>query len=141
MENENTESLGGVEENTGAQKRFWWLKLKEGYFDTPALRKLRRVAGGEILTIIYLKMQLASLKSGGILTFDGYENTFADELAFVLNEDRDNVELTLTVLQKYKLLEVISETEYLLPEAVENTGSEGASAVRMRRLRQKSVTL
>ena len=125
------------EENSEKKKRFWWLKLREGYFDTPALRKLLKVAGGETLTIIYLKMQLTSLKNDGVLIFEGYEDTFTDELAFVLNEDRDNVEVTLTVLQKYKLLEVINEKEYLLPEAIENSGSESDSAHRVRKLRQK----
>lgn len=127
------------EDKDQKKKRFWWLKLKEGYFDAPALRKLRRVAGGEILTIIYLKMQLASLRNDGILIYEGYEDSFVDELAFLLNEDRDNVELAIAVLQKYKLMEAISENEFLLPEAVENTGSETDAAGRMRKYRGKKA--
>nr|DAR25722.1 MAG TPA: vacuolar protein sorting-associated protein [Caudoviricetes sp.] len=29
------------------KKRFWWLKLKEGYFDSEGMRRLRKQAGGE----------------------------------------------------------------------------------------------
>ena len=45
------------------KKRFWWLKLKEGYFNSEGMRRLRKQAGGEVFTIIYLKMQLASLET------------------------------------------------------------------------------
>lgn len=120
------------------KKRFWWLKLREGYFSTPPLKKLRRVAGGEVMTIIYLKMQLESLRNNGLLVFEGLEDTFAEELALTLDENTDDVELTLAALQKYKLLEVISGTEYMLPEAVENIGSESDSAVRMRSFRARA---
>ena len=114
--------------------------MKEGYFRTPALRKLRKVAGGEVLTIIYLKMQLASLQHEGVLIHEGAEDTFAEELALVLDEDPDNVELTLAFLQKHKLIEQLNDTDYFLHEAVENIGSECDSAKRVRDLRARRAS-
>ena len=63
-----------------ANKRFYWLKLQEDFFQQKAMKKLRRMEHGETLTIIYLKMQLASLRNGGVIAFEGLGDSFADEL-------------------------------------------------------------
>ena len=41
-----------------SNKKYYWLKLKEAYFDNPKIKMLRKIAGGDTFTIIYLKMQL-----------------------------------------------------------------------------------
>lgn len=45
-------------------KRYYWLKLPDGFFRQKAIKKLRKIAGGDTYTIIYLKerknMQSAS---------------------------------------------------------------------------------
>lgn len=121
----------------GDKKKFWWLKLKEGYFDSDGMRRLRKAAGGEVFTIIYLKMQLASLRTDGVLSYNGYDETFAKEIAFAINEDVDNVANAIAILRRYKLVEDITDTSFFMPEAVANTGSECDSAARMRRLRER----
>ncbi len=119
------------------EKRFWWLKLKEGYFDSAEMRRLRKAAGGEVFTIIYLKLQLASLKTGGVISFDGYDESFADEIAFTIGEESENVANAIAILRRYKLIEDISESSFFLPDAVANTGSETGAAARMRNLRKR----
>lgn len=119
------------------KKRFWWLKLKEGYFDSEGMRRLRKQAGGEVFTIIYLKMQLASLRTDGVISYNGYDETFAKEIAFAISEDADNVANTIEALRRYKLIENITDESFFLPEAVANTGSESDSAARVRRLRER----
>ena len=79
-------------------KRYYWLKLHDDFFSNPKIKKLRRIAGGDTFTIIYLKMQLLSVKSGGILTYNGIEESFEDELSLVLDEDIDNIKVTLSFL-------------------------------------------
>ena len=39
-----------------AERRFYWLKLPEGFFRQKEIKKLRQIAGGDTYTIIYLKM-------------------------------------------------------------------------------------
>lgn len=119
------------------KKRFWWLKLKEGYFNSEGMRRLRKQAGGEVFTIIYLKMQLASLRTDGVLSYNGYDETFAKEIAFAISEDVDNVANAIAILRRYKLVEDITDTSFFMPEAVANTGSESDSAERVRRLRER----
>jgi len=118
-------------------KKFFWLKLMNDFFQQPKMKKLRRIAGGDTYTIIYLKMQLLSLKTDGKLYFDGVEETFAEELALTIDEDEDNVLFTLMYLQKQGLIEQVDDREYALPEAMSRIGSESASAERMRRLRER----
>lgn len=119
------------------QKRYYWLKLQHDFFSSKRIKKLRKLAGGDTFTIIYLKMQLLAVKTDGILTFSGVENTFAEELALDLDEEIENVQMTLAFLMQYGLIETSDNESFLLPYVVENTGSEGASAKRMRDLRER----
>ena len=113
-------------------KRYYWLKLKEDFFSSKHIKKLRNMAGGDTYTIIYLKMQLLAMKTDGILTWTGLEENFADELALDLNEKPDDVSVTLMYLLSTGLAETQDNISFFFPWAVENTGSEGASAQRWR---------
>ena len=119
------------------EKKYFWLKLREDFFRDKRIKKLRRIAGGDTYTIIYLKMQLLSLKESGLLLYEGIEDTFAEELATELDEDVENVTVTLNYLFRYGLLEEIDGERFLLPEAAKNIGKEGSSAERVRRHRAK----
>ena len=44
-----------------SEKKYFWLKLKNDWFSSKEIKRLRNVAGGDTFTIIYLKMQLKSL--------------------------------------------------------------------------------
>jgi predicted phage replisome organizer len=122
-----------------ADKKYYWLKLKTGFFGSKEMKKLRKIAGGDTYTIIYLKLQLLSLQDEGYLYFDGVEDTFAEELALVLDEDSENVQTTLFFLEKRGLLSVISDSEILLTEVPCLIGSESSSAERVRRFREKQT--
>ncbi|XTR36669.1 phage replisome organizer N-terminal domain-containing protein [Paraclostridium tenue] len=120
-----------------ANKKYYWLKLKEDFFRQKEIKKLRRIAGGDTYTIIYLKMLLLALKNDNKLYFEGVEEDFADELALELDEDGENVKMTLAFLQNQRLIEMINEDEYVLPQCKSMTGVESASAERVRRHRLK----
>ena len=121
------------------QKRYYWLKLQNDFFSRKEIKRLRRIAGGDTLTIIYLKMLCRSLKDNGKLYYDGLDNDFVSELAMDIDEDTENVQITVNYLIKTGLLEQIDEVEYTLKDAESNTGSETAAAGRMRRCRAKKV--
>ena len=42
-------------------KRYFWLKLDRHFFNNARIKKLRRLAGGDTYTIIYLKLLLLSI--------------------------------------------------------------------------------
>ena len=116
-------------------KKYYWLKLKDDWFNSKVIKKLRRIAGGDTYTIIYLKTLLLSLKNEGKLYYEGVEESFAEELALELDEDSENVNVTLSFLQSYGLLEIVDTDEYMLTEVPASIGSESESAARMRKCR------
>ena len=116
-------------------KKYYWLKLKDDWFNSKIIKKLRKIAGGDTYTIIYLKMQLLSLKNEGKLFYEGVEDSFEEELALDLDEDIDNVTVTVSYLKKCGLLEVTNADEYILTEVPNVIGSESESAERMRKMR------
>ena len=120
-------------------KRYYWLKLQDGFFTSKRIKKLRKLAGGDTYTIIYLKMQLLAMKTDGILRWTGLEDSFADELALDLDEDPDNVAVTMRYLLSCGLAETDDNTAFFLPYAVENTGSECSSAKRVREYRDRQA--
>lgn len=117
------------------EKRLYWLKLKEGFFTDKVMKKLRRMAGGDTYTIIYLKLLLLGLRNGGKLYFDHVEDSFAEELALEIDEDSENVRFCILYLQKNGLVEEVAENELFLTETPELTYSESQSAARMRKMR------
>lgn len=121
-------------------KRYYWLKLPDDFFRQKPIKKLRKIAGGDTYTVIYLKMLLISLKNDGKLYFDGVEDNFCEELALELDEEEENVKVTVQFLMAQDLLKLINESEYELTECSRMVGSESASAERMRRLRDKKTS-
>ncbi len=122
-----------------AEKRFFWLKLQEDFFKSKRIKKLRRIAGGDTYTIIYLKMQLLAIKNGGCLEYTGLESSFSRELALDIDEDPENVAITVNFLLSCGLMETSDNAEYFLPYAVLNTGSESSSAQRVRDYRERKM--
>lgn len=115
-----------------AEKRYYWLKFKEDFFDFKGVKKLRKLAGGDTYVIIYLKMLLRSLKTDGVLEYCGIEDDFAKELALDLDEEVDNVRVVLTIITGCGMCEFYDENHIFLPYVGENTGSETASTQRWR---------
>lgn len=124
-----------------ATKRYYWLKLKDNFFKNKKIKKLRRIAGGDTYTIIYLKMQLLSINDNGKLYFENVEDSFAEELALELDENIDNVKMTLIFLIKNGLLVEVNPEEFILPETVECIGSETSKAELMRKKRSKEKAI
>ena len=122
-----------------ATKRFYWLKLTENFFSQKEIKKLRRIAGGDTHTIIYLKMLLKSLQDDGKLYYVGIEDDFETELAYDIDEDVENVRLTVAFLKHHGILVEGVRGEFELLTTQEMVGSETDSAKRMRRSRQAKL--
>ena len=120
-----------------AAKRYYWLKLKEDFFSDPRIKKLRRIAGGDTYTVILLKLMLLTVKSDGVLVYEGIEQTLSQELALKMDEDDKNVEATLIYMRSMHLIQEIDPETYDIPQVREMTGSETDSAARVRKHRQK----
>ena len=119
-------------------KRYFWLKLKEDFFSSKRIKKLRNMAGGDTYLIIYLKLQLKAMKTDGMIRFDHLEDNIADELALDLDENPDDIRATLIYLTSCGLAESSDASDFYFPYAVENVGSESSAAERMRKMRERN---
>lgn len=122
----------------GQNKRYFWFKLFDDFFQSKRIKKLRNLAGGDTYTIIYLKMQLKALKTDGYLYFDGVMNDFAEELALDIDENPEDVKVTIQYLLSVGLIESSeSGEEWYLTYMQNCIGSETAGAKRSRAFRQR----
>ena len=117
-------------------KRYYWLKLPKDFFEDKAIKRLRQIAGGDTYTIIYLKMLLKSMEDDGKLFYEGIEDTICDEIALDINESADDVQVTISYLEKKGLL-IVTDSEVELTRLTEMVGSETDKAEPMRKLRNK----
>ena len=127
--------------NVSSGKRYFWLKLKEDFFQSKRIKKLRNMAGGDTYLIIYLKLQLKAMKTDGVITFDHLENDIATELALDLDEAPDDVAATMLYLLHCGLAESSDNEAFFFPYAIENVGSENSSAQRVREYRERQKAL
>lgn len=118
-------------------KKYFWLKLDRHFFGNARIKKLRRLAGGDTYTIIYLKLLLLSIEFNGLLIYEGIEETFEKEMALKLEEDEENVVVTINYLKMQGLLIEQGEDGFL-PEAASSIGSETKSNV-YKRARKAAV--
>lgn len=120
-----------------ADKRYFWLKLPEEFFNRKEIKALRRIAGGDTYTVIYLKMLLKSLQSDGKLYFEGVASNFIEEIALDIDEDIENVQVTVNYLHSKGLLVDSGSDEVELVSMKSMVGSESSSTERKRRQRER----
>ena len=105
------------------------------------MKLLRKIAGGDTHTIIYLKMMLISLEDGGHIYYDGLADNLAEEIALVIDENVEDIKITLIFLENKGLLTKNSDRDYFLEQVPEMVGSETATARRVRKFRENKQAL
>lgn len=116
-------------------KKYYWLKLMKDFFTQPKIKKLRRIAGGDTYTIIYLKLQLLSIDNNAVLEYQEIENDFIEEMALTIDEDVENVKVTINYLIAQGMMEKVDDHHYILVETLKSIGSETSKAELMRKKR------
>lgn len=117
-------------------KRYFWIQLTQDFFKSKEMKLLRKIAGGDTHTIIYLKMMLVSLEDGGRIYYDGLADNLAEELSLVIDENVEDIKITLIFLESKGLLTKKSDRDYFLEQVPEMVGSETASTRRSRKHRE-----
>ena len=117
-------------------KRYYWIQLAQDFFKSKEMKLLRKIAGGDTHTIIYLKMMLISLEDGGHIYYDGLADNLAEEIALVIDENIEDIKITLIFLESKGLLTRINDRDYFLEQVPEMVGSETASTRRSRKHRE-----
>ncbi|KEQ49744.1 dnaD domain protein [Streptococcus oralis] len=122
-------------------KRYYWIQLTQDFFKSKEMKLLRKIAGGDTHTIIYLKMMLISLEDGGCIYYDGLADNLAEEIALMIDENVEDIKITLLFLESKGLLTRKNDRDYFLEQVPEMVGSETASARRVRKFRENQMAL
>lgn len=117
-------------------KRYYWLKLKEDFFEEKYIKALRKLPQGDSLVIVYLKMQLKSLKTEGIIKYEGIMPDSIAELSLALDEDENIVKLTVEALIRFGAVERWENDTFYMATMQQLIGSETQIAERVRKHRK-----
>lgn len=124
-----------------SNKRYYWLQLKENFFNSKEMKLMRKLPGGEEITIIYLKIMLTSLENEGVIFYEGLAEDLAEELALEIGEDVESIRMALMFMEKKRLITTNDNYSYKLEQVPELVGSETASARRVRKHRENKKAL
>lgn len=122
-------------------RKYYWLKLKEDFFDEKQIKYLRKLPDGDKLVIVYLKMQLKSLRTEGFIKYDKILPSNEEELAMILDEDINIVKLTIGALIQTKVIEQLDDGSFYMIAMQNLIGKEGQSAERVRQFRERQKVL
>ncbi len=125
-------------------KKYYWMKLKEDFFDDDAIEWLEDQPKGKEYALFYLKLCLKSLKTNGILVrkvgtlLVPYD---VKKLSEVTKTDFDTVVVAMELLKSIGLIEILECGEICIPRMEEMIGSETDKAAIMRRIREQKKLL
>ena len=118
-------------------KVYFWLKVDKKFFDNIFIKKLKNIAGGYTMTVIYIRLMLESLESDCILYYEGYLNDLAEELALKLDVSEDDIRMTLSYFTQCGLIQVDSDSNAEMAQAKALVQQETNQAAYMRQYRKE----
>lgn len=130
--------------NIMGNKKYYWLKLKEDFFEEDAIEWMEEQENGKDYCLFYLKLCLKSLKTNGILIRNvgsmlvPYD---AKTLARITNTDLDTVKVAMGIFTKIGLVEILENGEIYMTQLKNMVGSETNKAQLMRNKREREKKL
>ena len=121
-------------------KRYYWLKLPEGFFDDDTIKYIEELPNGVLYTNFYLKMCLKALQNEGVLMRTVGSKLIPydlNSLSKLTGVDVDTVKAALEIFVEYELIQILDSGAIYMSRVREMVGTESESAARMRRLREK----
>ena len=131
-------------------KRYYWLKLKEDFFDEDTMGWLEEQDNGKEYCLFYLKLCLKSLKSDGVLVRKVGDMLIPYDVSKIAEITKTQVDIAngaLNLLKQIGYIQVLDSGGLFLTQIENMTGSETDAAERQRKSRankrvsEKSVTM
>ena len=123
-------------------KRYYWLKLKEDFFEDDTIAWIEEQERGKDYVLFYLKLCLKSIKNDGrlirtvgnmLIPYD------LKKLAEITRTDLDTAMVAIQLFQKAGLVELVEGDEIYLPKLEDMVGSETQNASIQRNRRNQKV--
>ncbi len=120
-------------------KKFYWLQMKEDFFEEDALNWLEDQENGKEYSLFYLKLCLKSLKTNGVLIRNvgnmliPYDN---EKLAEITRFSLDTVIVAMELLKKIGLVEILESGEIYLTQIQNMIGQQSVGAFKKQQQRR-----
>jgi predicted phage replisome organizer len=118
-------------------KKYYYLKLKENFFDTEEIKLLESLDNGYMYSNILLKLYLKSLKSDGKLIFRDKIPYNPKMISTVTGHNVDVVEKALGLFKEFGLIEVLDNGTIFISDIQNFIGKSSTEADRKRTYRTK----
>ena len=113
-------------------RKYYYLKLKENYFDDDSIVLLESMQDGVLYSNLLLKLYLKSLKHGGRLMLDDHIPYTAQMIATITRQQMGTVERALQIFLKLGLVEVLDSGTYYMSNIELLIGQSSTEAERKR---------
>lgn len=122
-------------------RKYYYLKLKESYFDDDAIVLLESMPDGILYSNILLKLYLKSLKNGGKLQLDENIPYTAQMIATLIRQQVGTVERALGIFQQLGLVEQLDSGAFYMTDIELMIGQSSTEAERKRAARLENKAL
>ena len=120
-----------------ADKGYYYLKLRENFFDTDELKILENMENGYLYSNILLKLYLKALKNEGKLTFNEFIPYDIKMLATITGHNVDVVEKAIKVFKTMGLIDILDNGTIYMLDMQKMIGSISSEGVRKAEYREK----
>ena len=121
-------------------RKYYYLKLKESYFDDDAIVLLESMQDGILYSYILLKLYLKSLKHGGRLQLDENIPYTPQMIATITRQQIGTVERAIKIFLQLGLMEQMADGAFYMSNIELLIGQSSTEGERKRRARQANRT-
>lgn len=125
------------EEGMADSKRYYYLKLKDNFFDSEEIRILESLPNGIFYSNLLIKLYLKSLKFDGALKFNNFIPYDENMISTITNLNIDIVKSGLNILSSMKLIERLDDGTMYMMNIQSYIGKSSSEADRKRLYREK----
>ena len=116
-------------------KKYYYLKIKEDFFDSPEIKVLEAMPNGYKYSNLLLKLYLRSLKFNGALRLNEFIPYSPEMIAAVTNIDIDTVKVAFNLFKDLKLIEILDDGTIYMLDIQSFIGKSSSEADRIRAYR------
>ncbi len=117
-------------------KKYYYLKLKEGFFDSEDMKLLQGMKDGYIYSDILLKLYLQSLRQDGRLMYRDIIPYTPDMIATITNHQVGTVEKAMKILEQMGFIEILDNGAIYMLDIQNFIGQSSSEADRKRSYRK-----
>ena len=118
-------------------KKYYYLRLKDNFFDTDEMKILESMKDGYLYSNILLKLYLRSLKNDGRLVFNDRIPYSADMLSSITGHQVGTIKQALSIFKDLGLIDVLDNGAIYMLDIQNFIGKGSSEADRKREYRQR----